>query len=534
MISGLSSLKKGVGLLLIITPLLTIFYCGSKRNDQRELKQQEAPQREKKEEIQGPLRPANFAGSWYPGNREKLTQLLRDTLEKAKPEDVKGNILGILSPHAGYMYCWHVAAHGYKLLQGRSYDTVILLGPSHRGGILGGAIFPSGAFHTPLGDVPIDTEMAQEMMAANPNIRYFPRVHEGEHSLEMQLPFLQHTLKKFKLLPLLIRAQGPKDYTTLAKSIVDAAAGKNVLLAVSTDLSHYPPYEEAVKADSTLLEAFKTLDWKEILKVKEDLEAKGIPNYDCAMCGDDAVLTGLTALKMAGCEELKVLKYANSGDVEPSRRKSVVGYCSAVALGTLPWKISEKGNGPMEKDVVGKEGQKILLRIARETAAAAVAGKKLPEYQFSDPELLQQCGAFVTLKNKGRLRGCIGNFSSTLPLYKLIQNMAVASSTQDDRFRDNPITPQEIPELTVEISVLSPMRKIRSAEEFQLGVHGIVVKQGMNQATFLPQVAHETGWDKEKFLSQCCLKGWMPPDAWKKEDTELFVYTAFIFGDAVD
>lgn len=179
--------------------------------------------------------------------------------------------------------------------------------------------------------------------------------------------------------------------------------------------------------------------------------------------------------------------------------------------------------------------KKILLEIARDTLESVIKGRRFSPAKSDDPELNAHCGCFVTLKNGERLRGCIGRFVSDDPLIELVAVMAKASATQDSRFFDDPITEAELSRLDIEISVLSPLKLTDDPLSLQLGIDGIYIKKGFSSGCFLPQVATETGWNKEQFLSYCCAhKAGLPPDAWKNADTEVYLFTAKVFGAPFD
>jgi len=172
-----------------------------------------------------------------------------------------------------------------------------------------------------------------------------------------------------------------------------------------------------------------------------------------------------------------------------------------------------------------------LLKLARDTVKAVVSGGQPPAPTSDDPELNAPCGCFVTLKNRGRLRGCIGQFTSDRPLIELVVEMAKASATSDPRFLTNPILPREFEHLDVEISVLSPLEQTDDPLSLRLGIDGIYIKKGFASGCFLPQVVDETGWTKEEFLSCCCShKAGLPEDAWKDPETEVYLFTAEVFG----
>ena len=172
-----------------------------------------------------------------------------------------------------------------------------------------------------------------------------------------------------------------------------------------------------------------------------------------------------------------------------------------------------------------------LLRLARDTVEAVITGGPTPEAQSDDPQLNAQCGCFVTLKNRGRLRGCIGQFTSESPLIELIAEMAKASATGDPRFFADSITADELEQLSVEISVLSPLLRTDQPLSLRLGIDGIYIKRGHASGCFLPQVATEAGWSKEEFLSYCCAhKAGLAADVWREAETEVYLFTADVFG----
>jgi AmmeMemoRadiSam system protein A len=175
--------------------------------------------------------------------------------------------------------------------------------------------------------------------------------------------------------------------------------------------------------------------------------------------------------------------------------------------------------------------KRTLLKIARDTVEAVITSGAVPRPESDDPELNAHCGCFVTLKNQDQLRGCIGQFTSDKPLVELVVEMAKASATSDPRFFADPVTADELEQLDVEISVLSPLKRTNEPLSLRLGVDGIYIKKGCASGCFLPQVATEAGWSKEEFLSYCCAhKAGLPADAWKDLATEVYLFTAEVFG----
>ncbi len=452
-------------------------------------------------------RPA-VAGAFYPGNRLFLQRQVDGFLAKAKKVELAGELIALISPHAGYIYSGPVAAYSYKQLKREDFDTVILIGPSHRVGFAGASIYNQGPYQTPLGLVEVDSDLANKIIAQDKNIRYIPQAHIREHSLEVQLPFLQRTLKDFKIIPILVSDSSLKNCQTLADAIFKSIEGKKVLIIASTDLSHYHPYKEACRLDKITLDAIMTLNPEEVAK-KGD------------MCGKAAVLTTIMLAKKLEADKVIILKYANSGDTA-GPKDGVVGY-GAVA-------IVKKGEKKM-KGVYFKEEREELLKIARDSIKSFLTTRKPPRIETENPKLKQKRGAFVTLRRGEVLRGCIGFIEPLFPLYHAISECAISAATKDIRFP--PVTVGELPKITIEISVLSPTKRVATVDEIKMGVHGVVVKKGLNQGIFLPQVATETGWSREEFLSHLCSgKAGLPPDAWKNEDIEIYIFTVEKFEDA--
>jgi len=189
------------------------------------------------------------------------------------------------------------------------------------------------------------------------------------------------------------------------------------------------------------------------------------------------------------------------------------------------------GFTPPNHQIMNKIQKHALLKVARDTVEAVITGKRPPIVEADDPGLATHLGCFVTLKTGDELRGCIGQFTADKPLINMVVEMAKASATGDQRFFDNQITPGDLPNLDIEISVLSPLKKTADPLSLRLGVDGIYIKKGHLSGCFLPQVATETGWSKEKFLSYCCShKAGLPEDAWRDPKTEVFLFSAEVFG----
>ncbi|MGB9722766.1 MAG: AmmeMemoRadiSam system protein B [Chloroflexia bacterium] len=273
----------------------------------------------------GPIRPPAVAGQFYPADPGQLAAMVDGFLEGIEP--TPGRPIGLIVPHAGYIYSGPVAAYAYAELRGLHYDAVILIGPNHRlADFTGIGVYPAGAFQTPLGTVPVDAELARAILEADPSFQSDPQLHALEHSLEVQLPFLQRVLPDTPIVPILIGMPTQENARALTAALSRVLPGCNVLLIGSTDLSHYPPYEEAVRVDQALLAAIATLDVGEFRREAARSMSLGIPNLQTPCCGQQAVAVVMEVSRVLGADRATILHYANSGDVPEGRRDQVVGY----------------------------------------------------------------------------------------------------------------------------------------------------------------------------------------------------------------
>ncbi|HTX87751.1 MAG TPA: AmmeMemoRadiSam system protein B [Bacteroidales bacterium] len=463
------------------------------------------------------------AGGFYPADSAELKATLKDLFAKAKPASVK-NVVAVICPHAGYQFSGVVAASSINQVDpNKQFDNVFVIGSSHHVYFMGASVYNQGDYVTPLGKVPVNIELADQLIRDNPVFSYRPDADLNEHCVEVEVPFLQYYLKKpFRLVPVVLGTQSDQTCKKIAAALKPYFNGKN-LFVFSTDFSHYPSYEDAKKVDKKTCDAVLTKSADNLMAVLKSNANDNIPNLATSMCGWTSILTLMYLVGNDPTKSMVPVYYLNSGDSPAGDKSQVVGYWSIAVTENDKTTSSSEFNFTMDE-------KKELLKIARETIEKYIRDQKVPAIDatnFTD-NLKMQAGAFVTLKENGELRGCIGRFTSDEPLYKLIQEMAVASSTEDTRF--SPVTAAEIPKLRIEISVLSPMKKISSPDEIELGKHGIYIKKGYFGGTFLPQVATETGWTKEEFLGHCARDkagiGW---DGWKTAD--IYIYEAAVFSE---
>ena len=480
------------------------------------------------------VRKPAVAGMFYPKDPGTLRRLVTDSLRSAAKEEFSLPIKAIMAPHAGYAYCSKSLAAAYKQIQGPSfkYDTVVLIGPSHRWPTKAGALSSAKTWQTPLGPVPVDTELVDKFAEMSDRIEFDDRAHAQEHSLEVQLPYLIAAAagKPFKIVPMVTNSSDPVDHQIVAQALAKLASGPRTLIVVSTDLSHFPNAHDAERSDKAILKAVESLDAEKVRTENRTLLKAGYPALSVTMCGIDGVLCLERAAKSLGITEAKQVSYTNSAMAGGSDRR-VVGYGAVIFTG------SGKGAGKVKTDAVtlrfDDESQKELLAMARAAVKKAVAGDLVSYDPSNNPELQSRVGCFVTLKNQGRLRGCIGRFTSNEPLWRTVREMAVAAATRDIRFRANPIKPPEVPQLGVEVSVLSPLRRVKDPlKEIKLGRDGILIRDKGRSGTFLPQVATETGWSLDEFLGHCCRdKAGLAWDGWKSPTAQIFAYSVTIVHD---
>ncbi len=469
-------------------------------------RQQSLIKNNEKEKIRPPI--AGRMG-FYPYSKKALSQEVFNLLSSASSEVLNGELLALIVPHAGYQYSGFTAAQAYRLITERSYETVVIVGPAHQAIVSGAAIDSTDVYETPLGKVKLDKEAADKLLKFSQSIYYDARVHAKEHSIEVQIPFLQTVLKDFKIVPILMGEFSWEYVESLSSALAKLAEEKNILIIVSSDLSHYHSYEQAVKMDRSVLDEVQKMDTQALYRK--------LKNGECEMCGALPVLTVIETVKKLGANKAKLIDYRNSGDVTGEKSR-VVGYSALAFLKNLTLK-SEK--------LLNEKEQKILLRIARQTLESYLKERKIPEFEVAEGKLKQEFGVFVTLKKNGNLRGCIGHIEGDRPLYQLVSQMAIASATQDPRF--SPVRLDELAQIRIEISVLSPIKKVKNIQEIVVGRDGLIIKKGFSSGLLLPQVPVEWGWNRNEFLRQVSLKAGLEPDGWK--NAELYRFTAQVFGE---
>ncbi len=492
------------------------------------------------------VRPPAVAGpkgqGFYPSDPAALKQQIADFLANANVPTLPGDVVAVLVPHAGYEFCGQVMAHSFKLLQGRPFKTVLLLGNSHHAQFEGAALSPDDAWDTPLGRVAVDRDICRALLAQGDLFTESREVHAREHALEVEVPFIQTVLPGANIVPILLGQASPETCKRVGAALAPYLARPDVVMVISSDMSHYPSKEDARRTDRATLDALLTLDPDRIFAADQKLMHSHVSDLECTMCGLCAAVTGIVAAKAVGVDKGTVLDYANSGDTA-----NMPVHC--VGYGAVAFTASRGKHGPPAGSGGGAAGEgaktapsgdtpklsaaarQRLLTLARATITSSLTGEASPSLSTGgDASLGEKRACFVTLKESGELRGCIGGLEAQEPLIEAVAHRAKDAAFSDPRFR--PVKREELPQISIEISVMSPLRKVRGPEEIVVGTHGVVVKQGWHSGVFLPQVAPEQHWDRDRMLTELCVeKAGLPPDAWK-HGAELYVFTADVFGEA--
>jgi hypothetical protein len=470
------------------------------------------------------IRQPGVAGGFYPADPKALTAMMDDLLAHASPPPIKDPILAVVAPHAGYQYSGPVAAYTYAALRGRKFSRVVVIAPSHFEAFDFTSIFDGDAYATPLGTIPVDKAFAGQLAKMSSTMRLSSQGHtpppgaeHAEHALEVELPWLQHVLGDFQLVPIVMGDQSYDSSRALGVALAKMIQGSSdTLIVASSDLSHYHPYDDAVKIDHKTLNALQAWDYFSMSR-----------NFETRVweaCGGAPIVAAMIAAERMGANQALLLKYANSGDTTGDHSQGVVGYSAWALVKTQ----SQRGAEPPFSLSAHEKSE--LLALARKSVDYAVKEKKPyePAADWSD-SLSQERGAFVTLKKSGELRGCIGYTSAVKPLYMTVRDTATLAALRDSRFP--PVSAAELSQLDYEISVLSPLRRVRDIRDIKVGEDGLLMKNETYEGLLLPQVPVEQQWNRQTFLEETCAKAGMPSGCWKDENTDIFMFTAVVFGE---
>ena len=466
------------------------------------------------------------AGRFYPADKSILLRELSEMFESCKKTAGILDVQAIISPHAGYVFSGRTAASAFSSIKEHSvFRNIFILASSHVMAFEGASVYSKGDYHTPLGRVRVNREIARQLIAENKVFEFPDTCHIREHSIEVQLPLIQYYLGEDSVIvPVIIGTDNKKKIREIAESLKQWFNNENLFI-ISSDFSHYPSYSDAYEVDKATAGSYISGDPARFLDtLNANMECE-IPGLVTSMCGWTSGLVLLYLTEGNSMLEFSLIDYCNSGDSPAGSKNGVVGYHAI----SLIKKSSSQNveNAEIDDFKFNSSEKEILFSIAKTSILKMLVEKKIPDLsETSLPDKLKKTGgAFVTLKLNGRLKGCIGRFISSDPLYKVVQLSAISSAFEDPRF--TPLTAEEFEMIKIEITVLGPLRKINNITEIVLGKHGIYIKQDFRTGTMLPQVATENGWSVEEFLGYTSRDkvgiGW---DGWR--NAEIYIYEGIV------
>ena len=469
------------------------------------------------------------AGRFYPADKDTLTKNLTLLFKNCKKSPDNWTVRAIISPHAGYQFSGKTAASAFSAIPRNAvYKNIFIIGSSHVMYFNGASVYNIGDYITPLGKIIVNKEIANKLILSNKVFQFPTNAHIQEHSIENQVPFIQFYFKeKQTIVPVIIGTDDENTVKKIAEALRPWFTPENLFI-ISSDFSHYPPYKNAVETDKLTAMSIVSGSPKTFLNTLANNTSKQIPGLVTSMCGWTSGLTLLYLSEGNNKLEIKLIDYSNSGDSPNAGKDEVVGYNAIVMLDKMQNEMPIRGSE--NSFTFTKEEKKQLFAIAKSSIQSRLYNNnKFVIDEKSIPENLKKpMGAFVTLKIDGALRGCIGRFISSEPLYNVVQESAISSAFEDHRF--SPLTKDEYKNTDIEITVLGPLKKIKNIDEIVLGKHGIYIKKDNRAGTMLPQVAIENGWTVEEFLGFTSRDkaglGW---DGWK--DAEIFIYEGVVLED---
>ena len=489
------------------------------------------------------VRPAAKAGSWYEKDPVKLRKRIEELFDAAGVNEPDASVRAVICPHAGYAYSGPTAGKAYARLKGADFERVIVLAPSHHAAFGGGSIADVTHYETPLGRIPLDRK-ACDALLAGPLFTTHPKAHKQEHSLELQLPFLQCALSEgFTLIPVVISHLDADQVKTMADALLPLWDEKTLVVA-SSDFTHYGSPFRYVPFDKDIPKNLKKLDLGAMDWIQA-LNAEGFSRYvsetGATICGRVPIAVLVTLAKARGGMEVKLLEYTTSGAITGDYGTSVsyaaIAFTKPRTKSADPGHVNSGGDSggtetDEDEDLLTEAECRTLLKLSRHTLNHYLTTGRRPDkldgFEITE-RLKENRGVFVTLKKDGRLRGCIGYLQGMKPLFEAVMDNTLSAAVKDPRFP--PVKADEEPKLHIDISVLTPVRRVKDIDEIEVGRDGLIISRGFRRGTLLPQVPVEYGWDRKTFLEHTCTKAGLPKDAYQKSDTKIERYGAQVFGE---
>lgn len=420
------------------------------------------------------IRKPVVAGQFYPESPSQLKAMIKGLVDE---QAVREEVIGLVSPHAGYIYSGPVAGAVFSKIEFK--DTFIIIGPNHTGRGKPLSIMTEGTWKTPLGEVELDSELGKKILAISSHLEEDKAAHLSEHSIEVQLPFLQYFRRDIKLVPIMLAFSTGAVFKEIGREIARAIRELNqeVVIIASSDMTHYEPQESARRKDSEAIEA--------ILELNEDELLRRVDESNISMCGYAPTVVLISAAKELGVGSAELVRYQTSGDTTGDY-SSVVGYAGIIIKGMSP-----------------------LVQLARKTVETLVREGKTIQPEELTPEMKQRAGVFVSIHKLGELRGCIGTFEPTKKNVagEIIAN-AVSSATRDPRFP--PIAPNELKHLSYSVDVLTRPEPVESQDQLDPRKCGVIVECGMRRGLLLPDLEGVDSVDQQ--IDICRQKAGIAPD----------------------
>lgn len=472
------------------------------------------------------IREPYVAGKFYEGNSAKLSSYIDVLFEDAIAQK-EGKPKGLIVPHAGYPYSGQIAADGFNQAKGYNYDFVVVLGTNHTVAPQEcGFLYNGDGFKTPLGTVYIENKINEQLSKKGSLFKYNNDAHLREHSIEVEIPFIQKLFPKAKIVPIVISASSTESADKIGGALAEVLKDKNFLVVASSDLSHYPDFDVANIVDKETLTAVATMDNETIYKTAKKGELKA--GVDTSACGIVPIMVLVKAMNELSSRRVSIISYANSGQCVIGEMDRVVGYGAVAFYDGIYEKDISALELPKGSEKISDSDIEYLLSLARKAISNYLNYGVWTLPRFKSDSLIKKQGAFVTLTKKGDLRGCKCHITEDTPLATTVAKMALSAAFLDTRFY--PVTKDEIKDLEIEISVLTPMKEVKGPTDIVIGRDGTLIQKGGRSAVFLPQVAPEQGWSREEMLEHLCMKAGLSPDAYKS-NCRFFTFQAIVFSE---
>lgn len=483
------------------------------------------PNRKQNAESTKVILQSSLAGKWYPSDANMLGKQIDSLFQKAETASVD-NVIAFILPHAGYQYSGLTAATALKTTN-KKYKRIVVFGPSHYVPMENVLSVPRTThYQTPLGLVPIDVEFVNKLLAY-PLFQNIPQANEYEHSVQIEIPLLQHKCQDFKLVPIVAgdcSLETIRKAADTLKSLVD----EETLVIASSDFVHYGPNYNYLPFRENIPEQINKLDTN-AYKFIAAIDCKGFLEYrretGATICGYVPIAILLSMLPPLA--QANLVKQTTSGKLTGDFTNSV-SYLSVAFSGM--WVNASKSEPLTDSGKLTEKDKKELLILARKSILYFLQNHRALQQSDLDIKISDTIkeprAAFVTLEKNSELRGCIGDIFPRQPLYKSVIANAINAAVNDWRF--TPVTKEECNDIKIEISVLTVPEPITSPDQIKIGVDGVILKKDGRSAVFLPQVAPEQGWNTSQMLTNLSLKAGLTPDAWK-ENASFLVFQAVVF-----